>query len=77
MNATTQQIVTAEFAAWLAAPGSIFHGVVDTGDQWDTDEAWDDSNALFAARKCYNHFHAGELDDARDMLAMAQRIIGA
>lgn len=66
----TKQIVTPEFAAWLA--GTSFAGHVEPGDQWDTAEAWPTPETMEAARECFAAFAAGDIDTALTEMQVAQ-----
>ena len=70
MKNTAQQIVTAEFAVWLA--GTSFAGHVEAGDQWDTVEAWPTPEKMEAARGCFTAFAAGDIDLALTEMQVAQ-----
>lgn len=64
------QIVTPKFREWLYS--TSFSGIVDVGDQWDTEVAWPDPETMSAARECYRMFAAGNLREAESLMQDAQ-----
>ncbi len=65
------QVVTPEFAEWLDS--TSFSGVVNPGDQWDSEDAWPTPASMASARRCYTLFDAGEFGNARDAMVEAQQ----
>lgn len=64
------QIVTPEFREWLYT--TSFSGLVDVGDQWDTEVAWPSPDTMRAARECYWNFECGNWEAAEDFMQQAQ-----
>lgn len=65
------QVVTREFADWLGS--TSFAGIVNPGDQWDSEDAWPSPDTMRAARRCYDLFAAGDLAGAEAAMVEAQQ----
>lgn len=72
----TKQIATLEFCEWLKT--TAFAGIINPGEQWDTESAWPNDQAMWAARNCFTQYtEYGATGEANIYLIEAQRALEA